>query len=277
MIFFQHRHREHFFLDALLTVFIIHQLVVVFWRGLWEGLNIYLIPDNPTVSGLISIAISYILQAIVCLAEPTGNAMYRKQCEHSSATSESDSSSTDSHQLDVTRIWCWVLETFFYFVGNLISVFHWRGFWVLMDYHVLLASPTLSGVITHVVGIVGLSLMLAGNSVTQGDCFVDGDSTPDDGCTMPNHYIRFFVGERRRQRKQQQKPASYCSNDSKTNESGECHDTDQKAVFGTGYDQKSDDSIRETSNNNNQYIKISDMNGKGLDACETVDLLLTSV
>lgn len=254
-------------------MFIIQQLVVVFWRGVWEGLNIYLIPDNPTVSGFISIAISYILQAVVCIAEPTGNAMYRKHCEHTPATSESESASIDSRQLNVARIWCWLFETCFYFVGNLVSVFHWRGFWVLMDCHVLPTSPTLSGVLTHLVGIVGLSLILAGNSVTQADCFVDGDSTPDDGCTMPNHYIRFFAGERQWHRKHRQTPASsHHSSDSKTIESDERLDTDQKkAVSMTSCDRKMDDSTSETSDNNNRCIKIS------VDAYETVDLLLTSV
>jgi len=268
--YFQRRHRENFLLDALLTVFIIHQLVVAFWRGLWEAVNFYLIPDDPTLSGVITIAISYVLQALVCIAEPTVNAKYRRNCEHLTTTSRADSSSVDNRQLDVARVWCWVLETLFYFVGNLVSVLHWRGFWILMDNHVLPTIPTMSGVITHVVGIVGLWLMLAGNSVTQVGCLLDGNSWPEDGCTMPNRYIRYFISELRQRRRQR---SPQYNSDSKTV-------SDNKViVFDTFNDQNSDsvsDTSSSSSNNNSRCIKTKKTNEKveRLDVCETDDTLI---
>jgi len=33
-------------LDSLLTVCVIHQLVVCYWRGVWEIFDVQLLPDN---------------------------------------------------------------------------------------------------------------------------------------------------------------------------------------------------------------------------------------
>ena len=94
-------------------------------------------------------------------------------------------------QVDVHR---WLLETVVFFVANVISVAHWRGIWTILNVYLLPESPDLSNGLTHVIGIVGLWLMLAGRSVTLSGCFIDGETDPPgDGCLVPNKYVRYFI------------------------------------------------------------------------------------
>ena len=161
-----------YILDTLLTVCIIHQLVVVYWRGVWEIFDVQVLPDDPHTSAIICLIIAYTLQAVLCVIQPGAHVLYRSRR---------------------SKVWRWALESCTFFVANLISVTHWRGIWLLLDCHFLPDNPGLSAGITHAVGMIGLWLMVCGQSVTVAGCGIDGDSPNEEGCLVSNYYIRLFV------------------------------------------------------------------------------------
>jgi len=163
-----------YLLDTLFTVCIVHQLVVVYWRGVWEIIDIQVKPDDPQMSAITCLVIAYILHTLLCLIQTSANVLYQSQC---------------------SKVKRWALESFIFFIANLVSVTHWRGFWVLLDYHFIPDNPGLSAGITHSVGMVVLWLMMCAHSVTTSGCSIDGESPNEEGCLIPNYYIRLFVSQ----------------------------------------------------------------------------------
>ena len=166
-----------YLLDTLLTVFVIHQLVVFYWRGVWEIFDVQLLPDDSHTSAIICVITAYILQSLVCLIELPANFLCR------------------SKQSKIIR---WALEVVTYFFANLVGVSLWRGVWILLDYHFVPDEPGLSAAITHVVGVVLLWVMLCSHSVTVSGCRLDGDSPDEEVCLTPNFYLRLFFTKPRR-------------------------------------------------------------------------------
>jgi Fuseless len=167
-------------------VFVVHQLVVFYWRGSWLVLDFYLFPDNKPLSAVVCLAIGYALQSLLCIAQPFFNVLYMTAANADEGT-----------PADAGSCRRWILETIVYFFGNLVSVVHWRGFWMLLDIYVMPGQPDAAAAVEHVVGIVGLWLMLAGHSVTLVGCSLDGGSELKDGCLIRNQYIRYFVNRSR--------------------------------------------------------------------------------
>jgi len=158
-------------LDTLLTVCIIHQLVVFYWRGVWEIFDFHLLPEDPHMSAVICLIIAYTLQSLVCLIEVPANFLCR------------------SNRSKIMRL---ALEVFTFFVANLVGVTLWRGVWMLLNFHFLPDNPGLSAGMTHLIGIVVLWLMLCGHSVTLPGCYVDRESPAEEACLSPNYYFRLF-------------------------------------------------------------------------------------
>jgi len=161
-------------MDTLLTVLVIHQLVIAYWRGVWEIFDVQVLPLDPHMSAIICLIIAYTLHAFLCLLQPVANVFYRA---HSS------------------RLRRWALETFTFFIANLISVTHWRGVWLLLNHYILPDNPGLSAAITHSLGLTVLWLMMCGHSVTVAGCGVDGQSPSQEGCLVGNNYMRLFVSQ----------------------------------------------------------------------------------
>jgi len=163
--------RELYLLDTLLTVFVIHQLVVFYWRGVWEIFDVHLLPDDRHTSAIICLVIAYSLQSLVCLIELAANRLCR------------------SNRSKVLR---WALEVVVFFFANLVGVALWRGVWLLLNDHFVPDNHGLSAGVTHLVGIVLLWLMLCAHSVTLSGCSVDGESPVEEACLSPNYYLRLF-------------------------------------------------------------------------------------
>lgn len=89
-----------------------------------------------------------------------------------------------------------LLEIIFYFLANLVNIIQWRGVWLTCNVHLLPDQLATSSAITLTVGVLGLMLLLAGNSLTVRGCELDGDSPPETGCYCPNRYIRYFLDRR---------------------------------------------------------------------------------
>lgn len=163
--------RELYLLDTLLTVFVIHQLVVFYWRGVWEIFDVHLLPDNRHMSAIICLIIAYTLQVLLCLMQAAANAL----CP-----------------LKRSKILRWALEVVIFFFANLVGVACWRGVWILLNHHFIPSNHGLSAGVTHLIGIVVLWMMLCAHSVTLSGCSIDGESPVEEACLSPNYYLRLF-------------------------------------------------------------------------------------
>ena len=115
-----------FFVDNLLAAVVIGPLVVFYWRGTWELLNVYLFPDDQAASGWMCVAIGNVgLMFIAYLQKPlvscirVGNPMH------------------------------WINYLYTYVLGGL-NIFQWRGVWVLLDHYTGVNAP--SSWITFAIG-----------------------------------------------------------------------------------------------------------------------------
>ena len=169
--------KERYLLDTLLTVCIIHQLVVFYWRGVWEIFDVQLLPDDLHTSAVICLIIAYTLQSVVCLMEAAANGLCR------------------SKRSKVLR---WALELVVFFFADLVAVALWRGVWLLLNYHLLPNNLGLSAGVTHLIGIVVLWLMVCGHTVTTSGCSVEGESVAEEACLSPNYYLRLFFTKPRK-------------------------------------------------------------------------------
>ena len=167
--------------DVAFTVLIIHQCLVVFyWRGSWELMDIYIFPDNKTYSAIVCFGIAYGLMILLCGIQPLLNFLYRRFA----------STKNSRH-----RFLCsWLLEAITYFFSNFVNVGLWRGTWIICDVYVLPDQPDLAHGIILAAGLIGLWVMMSGHSIAIRGCDIDGDTNGDDDavCICQNLFIRRF-------------------------------------------------------------------------------------
>src|SRR6218665_1114563 len=159
---------------------IIHQLVVFYWRGSWELMDLYIFPDNKTYSAIVSFGIAYGLMILLCGIQPLFNFLF---CRYASTKNAR------------RRFLCsWLLEAVTYFFSNFVNVGLWRGTWLICDVYVLPDQPDLAHGIILAAGLLGLWVMMCGHSIAIRGCDIDGDTNGDDDavCICPNLYIRGF-------------------------------------------------------------------------------------
>jgi len=102
-----------FLADNLLSGVVIGPLVVCYWRGTWELLDVFLYPDNKAASGWTCTAVGNIgLLCIVYAQKPLARWMHA----------------------DNTLHWLVGYHLYTYVLGGL-NVCHWRGVWVLLDHY----------------------------------------------------------------------------------------------------------------------------------------------
>jgi len=117
-----------FLADNLLCAAVIGPLVVFYWRGTWELLNIYLFPDDQAASGWTCSVIGNVgLVCIVYLQKPLARWI----------------------RVDNPMQWMFGYHTYTYVLGGL-NVLHWRGVWVLLDHYT--GVNVLSSWITFAIG-----------------------------------------------------------------------------------------------------------------------------
>jgi len=202
--YMQASNKEVHLLDTLLTVFIIHQLVVFYWRGVWEIFDVQLLPDDSHASAVVCLIIAYSLQMLVCLLEALANFLRR------------------SVRSKITR--CAVDKVVFFF-ANIVNVALWRGVWLLLNCHLLPDNRGLSAGLTHLVGIVLLWIMLCAHSVTVAGCRLDGESPDEEAFLSPNYYLRMFFTQTKQNQGRDQcsiETAKQCSEDKDCWSSGDC-------------------------------------------------------
>ena len=117
-----------YIVDNLLSAIVVGPLVVFYWRGTWELLNVYLFPGDQAASGWTCSAIGNVgLVCLVYLQEPLARWL----------------------RLDNKLHWMFGYHLYTYVMGAL-NVCHWRGVWVLLDHYT--GISVLSSWLTFAIG-----------------------------------------------------------------------------------------------------------------------------
>jgi len=102
-----------FLVDNLLSAVVIGPLVVCYWRGTWELLDVFLFPDDKAASGWTCTAVGNVgLLCLVYAQKPLARWIHADRTLH------------------------WVLGYHAYtYVLGALNVCHWRGVWLLLDHY----------------------------------------------------------------------------------------------------------------------------------------------
>jgi len=102
-----------FVLDNVVCGLFIGPLTVLYWRGAWSLLDVYLFPNDKAISGWICSALGNVgLLCLVYLQKPISRWL----------------------RLDHPVHWILGYHLYTYILGGL-NVCHWRGLWYLLDYY----------------------------------------------------------------------------------------------------------------------------------------------
>jgi len=102
-----------FVIDNVVCGLIIGPLTVLYWRGAWSLLNVYLFPNNQMISGWICSVLGNVgVLCLVYLQKPLSRWIRLERPLH----------------------WMFGYHLYTYILGGL-NVCHWRGLWNLLDYY----------------------------------------------------------------------------------------------------------------------------------------------
>ncbi|XP_070578013.1 uncharacterized protein [Ptychodera flava] len=169
-----------FILDVIVTYFVIHSLVLCFWRGLWATLNSVFLPHDWEISTYASLAIGYGIY-FLC---------YLLQCP---ARIVSRTLANISFPLHV------LFEDAYMLIVGFAVVNVWRGLWNVCNLHILSDNFIISNVITATVGTVVLYLILAGRCLGAVACVVDGDPSDGSGIAFLHFFSKLNESEKEKQ------------------------------------------------------------------------------
>lgn len=162
--------------DHFLTIGVIWNAVVLIWRGVWGLADNHFFPDDIEKSCWMSLGLGFGFALLSASTQIIGNLLYRQAIKRG-----------------WHPIFKVIIEDLVIIIGNFAAIQHWRGVWVMQDVYILPEQRNLSCWITHGVGIGGLFLILAGNSVTTRGCLVTGTGSTDTGCLFENYYFRYLL------------------------------------------------------------------------------------
>ena len=166
-----------FVADVLFTSIIVNTVVVVFWRGVWTLLDLYLCPDDSKLSALYTLLASNGL-AFLCLIGRFPVWKIAKNLHTSNKV-----------------LLKMIIEEAFLLVAGVLCVCHWRGVWLLQDVLLIPEHQVLSAWTSHVIGVIALTLVLGFRSMVTAGCLLDNDIMHNtETCFFDLQYIRRIKG-----------------------------------------------------------------------------------
>lgn len=130
-----------FLFYVLVSVF-----VVLYWRGTWILLDIYLYPEDLTKSAVYSVAMGYVGFILLLLPQMS-------------------SSSFSSEKQNANSTKSYFVETVYTLFGGFVAVNSWRGVWYLADDYIFVDNRELSGWVSVFLGVVVLCMIAHFQSV----------------------------------------------------------------------------------------------------------------
>ena len=122
-------------LDALLSIFVFAPLVVGYWRGCWQLMDIYLFPENKLYSTVTSLGIGVLSGLLFCLIQDPLTSL----CDHTKRP-----------------VLYLVISRLYTLVYCVCVVNHWRGVWSLWDLYT--GTSWQSGATSFSFGLLALAL-----------------------------------------------------------------------------------------------------------------------
>lgn len=122
-------------LDSILSIFVFSPLVVGYWRGCWQLMDIFLFPDNKLYSVLTSLGIGLLSGLLFCLIQGPLNSL----CDHNRRP---------IIHLLISRIYS--------IIYSVCVVNHWRGVWSFWDLYTGISWQ--SGASSFGIGLLTLAL-----------------------------------------------------------------------------------------------------------------------
>ena len=169
-----HRTRQWFMylLDCIVTVIVINYLIIAYWRGAFNVLNLYFLPDQHKLSNWITIAIGYAMFALLLLLQFPAVRVARS----------------------ISSPWLrspW--EIFYWLMAFLMMVCIWRGEWnAIIFYSGVgdLAKPYryIALLVAHVVLVVVMMALDIFVNGMQGFTEVDGALANGNGLLIRNYF-----------------------------------------------------------------------------------------
>ncbi|XP_064622058.1 uncharacterized protein LOC135484475 isoform X2 [Lineus longissimus] len=161
-------------LDSLFTVVLVGSLVVFVWRGGWTLFDSLVFPGDATKpqSALVSYITGFIISLIYAIIQFPAEKL-------------SECLSTPKRKYGKI-----IFEQFYWLIGFFGPLNIWRGYWYFMDLYLLPEQPIVSCWITHVVGYIGLTLLVNSTSVLVVGCLIDGAKPMGSGVTLPINLVQ---------------------------------------------------------------------------------------
>lgn len=122
-------------LDSILSIFVFSPLVVGYWRGCWQLMDVFLFPDNQLYSVLTSLAIGLLSGLLFCLIQGPLNSL----CDH--------------NKRPIIHL---LISRLYTLVYSVCVVNHWRGVWSGWD--LFTGTSWQSGATSLGIGLLTLAL-----------------------------------------------------------------------------------------------------------------------
>lgn len=122
-------------LDSILSIFVFSPLVVGYWRGCWQLMDIFLFPDNKLYSVLTSLGVGVLSGLFFCLVQGPLNSL----CDH--------------NKRPIIHL---LISRLYTLIFSVSAVSHWRGVWSMWDLYT--GTSWQSGATSFGIGLLTLAL-----------------------------------------------------------------------------------------------------------------------
>ena len=151
-------------IDCAFSCLVVAPAVVSFWRSVWELMGIYVYPEKPVISALISLTIGFAGHVSFCLIQVVLSSNFHP----------------DKH-----RILYYVVSRIYTILYGIACVNSWRGSWLLLDMYTRFDQST---VITTTVVSVGILVLIRTIRNVSAPPFVVVYDSVDEYFTVPTMF-----------------------------------------------------------------------------------------
>ncbi|KAL1506752.1 hypothetical protein ABEB36_006055 [Hypothenemus hampei] len=158
-------------LDCILSVVLVANLVMIFWRGLFIVVDVILLPENLIASAWSSVVIGLLFVGLV----------FRIQGFMKTLCSE---------KVGLLRL---IIADFYISLTIIATVFYWRGLWYLINIYFLPSVPDLSNLVSVAIGFLALVLLNCSNTLLVRGVCLDAKEPKGECVIFPCQYLSIIL------------------------------------------------------------------------------------